>query len=318
MDQRPDSGTRVGAGESGAGAVRETGKERRFELSVPQVAGSALAAVAAAVLASQLGVYGTIIGAGVVSVVATCGGSVFQHLFRRTGEQIRVVTVQARPGGRQVPLPPQPPEPPVPLETPGIARADDAEAAGAPEEFGVPTTHGTRARGWKRPVLAAAVVFLVAMAGITGYELIAGQDLNGNKGTSVGYVVSGGARSTPSSTPSDSPEPGQGQSSADSTPGGAGTDATASPDAGQSTGTGQDDGTGSSAEPSTGPSGTGDTSGSGSSGTAPAPTPSGSAGSATNDTGSGSANGGATGQDSGVTGQDTGSGTSGTDGTSAH
>ncbi|MFE7759036.1 hypothetical protein [Streptomyces sp. NPDC057418] len=78
-------------------------KERRIDLSLPQVAGSAVAAVAAAVMASQLGVYGTIAGAGVMSVVATCGGSVFQHFFRRTGEQIREVTVQVKhPGGRQV------------------------------------------------------------------------------------------------------------------------------------------------------------------------------------------------------------------------
>ncbi|RPK57194.1 hypothetical protein EES43_22635 [Streptomyces sp. ADI96-02] len=78
-------------------------KEGRLDLSLPQVAGSAVAAVAAAVLASQLGVYGTIAGAGVMSVVATCGGSVFQHFFRRTGEQIREVTVQVtHPEGRQV------------------------------------------------------------------------------------------------------------------------------------------------------------------------------------------------------------------------
>ncbi|MBT2378906.1 hypothetical protein J7E90_16510 [Streptomyces sp. ISL-111] len=76
---------------------------RRIDLSLPQVAGSAVAAVAAAVAASQLGVYGTIAGAGVMSVVATCGGSVFQHFFRRTGEQIREVTVQVtHPEGRQV------------------------------------------------------------------------------------------------------------------------------------------------------------------------------------------------------------------------
>ncbi|MFE7352141.1 hypothetical protein ACFU8Q_02815 [Streptomyces sp. NPDC057543] len=77
-------------------------KERRIDLSLPQVAGSALAAIAAAVAASQLGVYGTILGAGVMSVVATCGGSLFQHFFRRTGEQIREVTVQVKQPGREV------------------------------------------------------------------------------------------------------------------------------------------------------------------------------------------------------------------------
>lgn len=88
MVQKPESGIEPKAG--------------RIDLSLPQVAGSAVAAVAAAVAASQLGVYGTIAGAGVMSIVATCGGSVFQHFFRRTGEQIREVTVQVTHPGREV------------------------------------------------------------------------------------------------------------------------------------------------------------------------------------------------------------------------
>ncbi|ARF57853.1 hypothetical protein [Streptomyces gilvosporeus] len=78
-------------------------KEKRIDLSVAQVAGSALAAAAAAYLAGQLGVYGTIIGAGLVSVVATTGGTIFQHLFRRTGEQIKEATVTTRPKPRRSP-----------------------------------------------------------------------------------------------------------------------------------------------------------------------------------------------------------------------
>lgn len=76
-------------------------KEKRIDLSVAQVAGSALAAAVAAYLAGQLGVYGTIIGAGLVSVVATTGGSIFQHLFRRTGEQIKEASVATRPKPRR-------------------------------------------------------------------------------------------------------------------------------------------------------------------------------------------------------------------------
>ncbi|MEU8686523.1 hypothetical protein [Streptomyces sp. NPDC048611] len=76
-------------------------KERRIDLSVAQVAGSALAAAVAAYLAGRLGVYGTIIGAGLVSVVATTGGSIFHHLFRRTGEQIKEATVSTRPKPRR-------------------------------------------------------------------------------------------------------------------------------------------------------------------------------------------------------------------------
>lgn len=76
-------------------------KEKRIDLSVAQVSGSAVAAAAAAYLAGQLGVYGTFIGAGVVSVVATTGGSIFQHLFRRTGEQIKEASVITRPKPRR-------------------------------------------------------------------------------------------------------------------------------------------------------------------------------------------------------------------------
>ncbi|MGW6457097.1 hypothetical protein ACWF94_14450 [Streptomyces sp. NPDC055078] len=193
-------------------------REKRLDLSVPQVAGSAVAAVTAAVLASRLGVYGTIIGAGVVSVVATCGGSIFQLLFSRTGDQIRDVTAQARPGGRQIPaapgndrtrLMPQ-------IDAPGDGSGDGSGDAATrmlrrpphDDAFGHATTHGTRVRGWKRPLLAAAVVFGVTMTGITGYELVSGSGLDGGKGTTVGSVVRGetGQKSSPAERPSHTPQ----------------------------------------------------------------------------------------------------------------
>ncbi|NUS16068.1 MAG: hypothetical protein HOY69_32495, partial [Streptomyces sp.] len=77
-------------------------EKARLDLNVPQVAGSAVAAVVAAKLASNLGVYGTIIGAGVVSILGTCGGTILQHVFRRTGRHVQEVAVQARPGARRV------------------------------------------------------------------------------------------------------------------------------------------------------------------------------------------------------------------------
>ncbi|WP_308354079.1 hypothetical protein [Streptomyces sp. NP-1717] len=176
MDQRRNPDVRAGDGVA----------TQRLELSLPQVAGSALAAIAAAVFASKLGVYGTIIGAGVVSVIATCGGTVFQHLFRRTGDQIREVSVQVKPRARQVyDAEPAPAPPPAPAAAP-------PQEAAAGDEFGGATTYGTRVRGWKRPVAAAAVVFAVAMLAITGYELAAGQDLSGGKGTTFSSVVRGG------------------------------------------------------------------------------------------------------------------------------
>ncbi|MET9555824.1 hypothetical protein [Streptomyces sp. NPDC006645] len=228
MDQRQNPGIRTGA-ESAAQAGTQGGTQR-LELSVPQVAGSALAAVAAAVFASKLGVYGTIIGAGVVSVIATCGGTVFQHLFRRTGDQIREVSVQVKPRARQVyDSEPAPSAPPLRQPSPQRPSAED--------EFGGATTYGTRVRGWKRSVVAAVVVFAVAMLGITAYELAAGQDLSGGKGTTFSSVVRGGDTDRDPS-PDKPAEPGGGgpSPSDDGTGGGDGTDKGTTPDPGASTG----------------------------------------------------------------------------------
>ncbi|MFE7603067.1 hypothetical protein [Streptomyces sp. NPDC057494] len=156
-----------------------------------QVSGSALAAVIAAKLASTLGVYGTILGAGVISVIATCGGPLFQHLFRRTGEQVRDATAAAKPKARQVPVPAGPQDDRTLML--GTVRAPLPSGEPVDEDFGEATTHGTRVRGWKRPAIAAALVFGVTMGGITAYELVSGQDFSGKQGTTTfGSVVRGG------------------------------------------------------------------------------------------------------------------------------
>ncbi|MCF3961748.1 hypothetical protein [Streptomyces fuscigenes] len=236
MDQKLDSGTK--RYDSGANEGTEQ-KGRRLDLSVPQVAGSALAAIAAAVLASQLDVYGTIIGAGVVSVIATCGGSFFHYFFRRTGEQLRDAAAQARPRGRQVPVR----EAPVPGAA-GRVLPDTMDVLGA--GYGTPTTHRTRRRGWKRPVLGAVVVFALAMVCITGYELAAGHDLGGNARTTIGSVMGGpggGHRhQAPSGGPSTSGTDGGGQRDGSGATGGTGPGASHSP--GGEHGTRQGDGQG--------------------------------------------------------------------------
>ncbi|WP_328308670.1 hypothetical protein OG432_06570 [Streptomyces sp. NBC_00442] len=341
----------------------DTGTEdrKRIDLSVPQVAGSALAAVAAAVLASTLGVYGTFIGAGVVSVVATCGGTVFQHFFRRTGEQLREVTVQAKVGSRQVPvLSPykgsqgnnaqgdnaqddntrdanarganaHDATTALPLadaeRTQLLGRLDadrtqllgqvdadrtrmlpraaadrtqllkSVDGAGLPpgaapaKEFNEASVHGTRMRGWKRPVLAAAVVFGVSMGGITAYELLSGGEVGGNgNGTTLQSVFTGGAKKQAPPAPSDPgerdrPSPGTGGSSQPGgtdepgrTGGGSGSgDPSPSPSPSTSHGSGSGSDSGADSGSGSGKGGTTPT---------PTPTPSGSQGSGS---GSGSA-----------------------------
>ncbi|MFB7596214.1 hypothetical protein [Streptomyces sp. NPDC056160] len=182
MREKPES-------DGGASAGEEV-RKRRIDLSVPQVAGSAVAAVVAAKLASYFGVYGTILGAGVVSVVATCGGSVFQHFFRRTGEQIRTVTVTV---------------PTRPVAAGAPAGVPAGRGAPAPGEFSEGTVYRARVKSWKRPVIAAALVFGVTMAGITAYELVSGSSFSGRGGTTVGDAVTG-HRGKPSPSGGDTPQ----------------------------------------------------------------------------------------------------------------
>ncbi|MEU0784916.1 hypothetical protein ABZ341_25470 [Streptomyces sp. NPDC006173] len=207
-------------------------RKKRLDLSVPQVAGSAVAAVVAAKLASYFGVYGTILGAGLVSVIATSGGTLFQHFFKRTGEQMREVRVQPRPRSQQV---------------------SAAPPVGAPGEFTEGTVYRARVRSWKRPLVATALVFGVTMTGITTYELASGRSFSGDgTSTTVGDAFKGhgsgpgGAHSgttpspdsSPSSTPESPEEPAPstgGDGSASREPGsGGGTSSRPAPDGGAS------------------------------------------------------------------------------------
>lgn len=222
-----------------------------------QVAGSALAAVIAALIAGKLGVYGTIIGAGVISVVATTGGPVFQHLLRRTGEGVKEqvkqqgkTTAGARPATQRTSLA-QPAERTVAMPTLGrdelertqLLRLDSPDPDGTrplptaaePEpdgSYGDARTHGTRWRGWRRTLVPAVLVFVVAMGGITLYETLSGNNVSGGHGgTSIGQVLgrdSGKASTSPDDEAPDRPtdgatdsegDGGDGPDSEDGTPG---------------------------------------------------------------------------------------------------
>ncbi|WP_328788379.1 MULTISPECIES: hypothetical protein [unclassified Streptomyces] len=159
--------------------VEDEPEEKKLDLSAAQVAGSSLATVAAALLASKMGVYGTILGAGVVSVVATAGGPVIQHFFRRTGDQLRG---GARLSVRQVP-PPR-------AESTGADTMGPGARGSATGEFGEATVHGTRVRGWKRTAVASGAAFAIALGGLGTYEAMAGTSVSSDGGT----LFSGGTR----------------------------------------------------------------------------------------------------------------------------
>ncbi|WP_240529648.1 hypothetical protein [Streptomyces mangrovisoli] len=245
---------------------------KRLDLSVPQVAGSAVAAVVAAKLASYFGVYGTILGAGVVSVIATCGGSLFQHFFRRTGEQFR--------------------------GTGAVGREPEPHAA-RPGEFGEGTVYRAKVKSWKRPVVAAALVFGVTMAGITTYEMVSGTTFSGGGATTVSDALTGhGSSSSKSGSTTPSPAPSTDSGSGTSSDGAA----TPSPEASvpqdgstdqgstpapAGSAQGQDSGGQQSADPGSTSGGTGDDGSPdpAASGTATAPAPSASSRSGTADQG---------------------------------
>lgn len=86
-----DTGRLDGSGEgtansAGAQAAKEH-KSLRSQVSVPQVSGAALASVTAAFLGSHLGVAGTIVGAGMTSVIITVGGVLYQRSLEKTKEK---------------------------------------------------------------------------------------------------------------------------------------------------------------------------------------------------------------------------------------
>src|SRR5689334_14446601 len=71
-------------------------EERKIGLSPAQVAGSALAAVSGALLASFAGTTGTIIGTAIGSVVATVGAALYTWSLRRTSAAVRRTAAQVR------------------------------------------------------------------------------------------------------------------------------------------------------------------------------------------------------------------------------
>ncbi|MFG2822018.1 hypothetical protein ACGFX4_21650 [Kitasatospora sp. NPDC048365] len=163
-------------------------RRRRIDLSVTQVVASALAAVAGAVLASELGVYGTILGAAVVSVGATTGSAVFQHVFRRTGEQLRsAVDRDPRPGAGSGPKP----------------------VTELSSEWNEPRVVRARRRWtWKTYSVVSALVFVLAMVPIVAVEAAAGKPMHdittGQDGSGTSFNP-GRRSSTPQEAPKDGP-----------------------------------------------------------------------------------------------------------------
>ncbi len=160
----------------------------RVEISLAQVATSALAAVSAAVLCSFFGVAGTIIGTAVTSLVATVAGAVYSYSLRRTRTRLR--------------------------------RLHQAGAASPsfPEVMKTVRQQGRRVLGavpWAPIAIGSLAVFVLSIGVVTVIEANAGETLSallgvGNSGsrqTTLGSLTHAGPSRHHSRKPKPSPSP---------------------------------------------------------------------------------------------------------------
>ncbi|WP_017574934.1 hypothetical protein [Nocardiopsis kunsanensis] len=73
----------------------ESGRSKKIDLSLSQVAGAGGATLTAATAASYLDVYGTVIGTAVMAILSTSASPLFSHWFSRSGEQARQLAGRA-------------------------------------------------------------------------------------------------------------------------------------------------------------------------------------------------------------------------------
>lgn len=184
-------------------------ERRRIDVNPVQVAASAMAAISSAFLLSTLGVAGTVIGAALASVVATVGSAVYMHVVHRTSNRLRDVRAHLVPSHTGAPTadPAGVPDRPTGIADPGVPHdATIVLPVGGyePSSPAVPTDsdeppQGAPRRVWLvRSVVAAVVVFVIAMTAVTVAETALGQSFasvfgHGDKGGStISNIVDSG------------------------------------------------------------------------------------------------------------------------------
>lgn len=154
-------------------------------LSLPQLLGGAGAAVSSAVVASYLGVAGTLIGAAVGSIVSTVSAALYTnwaetaHGKLPTARRVAVIDGSRRAGST--------------VPGPGTGRGTVVITAG----------RAGRKRRLRRLIAGVVAVFVLAIGVVTAIELGLGHPVSGQEqrgGTSIGSVV-GVTEPTPSQAP---------------------------------------------------------------------------------------------------------------------
>ena len=184
-------------------------KKEKSQLSAVQVAAGALASVSAAVVASFFGVAGTLIGAALASVISTVSAALYTNSLSRTNEQLRRVRSQ------------------LVVVAPRSRTGERPAAAGAPADGTrvLPATLDPRrapaprhGRRWPRMAGYAVAVFGLAMAIVTGIEVVGQQPVSALVGaqeassaTTLGELTGGPtSRQDSPPTPTTTPAPSTG------------------------------------------------------------------------------------------------------------
>ncbi len=185
------------------GNMAQDKEERTLGLSPAQVAGSALAAVTGALLASFAGTTGTIIGTAVGSIVATVGAAIYTWSLRRTSAAVVRTAAQVRQAALINAALPRPgstggrPRKDQTRDGSGSSAAEEAVAKADADvaEAAADAESARRSIPWGKALIASAAVTVAALGGITAFEAITGQPIssllggNDSQGTSVGNLV---------------------------------------------------------------------------------------------------------------------------------
>jgi len=171
----------------------------KLDVSGTQVCASTLASVSAAVVASVFGVTGTVVGAALVSIVATVGSAAYSHGIRQTSEKLQQTPMAEliRPGAggltRRFAAP--------------MSARDGEDGDGDRDRDG----SGDESSGWRAwvaerhwgIVAGVAIVFAGSLLAVTMIELVGqqplasltGNDPSGN--TSIGSFLDDGGKDGP-------------------------------------------------------------------------------------------------------------------------
>ncbi|MGH8868466.1 MAG: hypothetical protein ACRDYU_10765 [Actinomycetes bacterium] len=158
----------------------------RFDLSPLKIFTGALAATSAAFAASSLGLYGTVLGAAVMSVVATVATTVYDHAASRTAERVR-----PRTGNQAVATSTDPADPADTSDEAGAAtEPTDVEATTAGPDGEVARPGGVPRPRWQMIAAGSTLAFVLGLGALTAAEFTLDQPVSelgasGGNGTTV-------------------------------------------------------------------------------------------------------------------------------------